>query len=107
MMSCFLDLLKFLNFSENQVILVTLDYAGLSANGEDLKEFLRQIVNKYYFRRYLINLYLRNHENIKTIIVDWLPIKARMEVFERETLLFDEDTTKKFDCRKRPVQRSL
>ncbi|KAG2236192.1 hypothetical protein INT48_003811 [Thamnidium elegans] len=35
------DLLNFLNFSEMQVILVTLDYAGLSTNIEDLKEFLR------------------------------------------------------------------
>ncbi|KAI9262889.1 hypothetical protein EDC94DRAFT_648136 [Helicostylum pulchrum] len=82
-------LLKFLNFSEKQVILVTLDYAGLSTNIEDLKEFLR------------------NHENVKTIVVDRFPIKAKMEVFEREALLLDGDTINKFDCRRRPVQRSL
>lgn len=41
MMSCFLDMLEFLKVSESKVILVTLDYAGLSTNVEDLKEFLR------------------------------------------------------------------
>ncbi|GAN11533.1 hypothetical protein MAM1_0666d11097, partial [Mucor ambiguus] len=34
------DLLKFLNFSEMQVILVILDYAGLSTNVDELKEFI-------------------------------------------------------------------
>ena len=34
-------MLEFLKVSESKVILVTLDYAGLSTNVEDLKEFLR------------------------------------------------------------------
>ncbi|KAG1164499.1 hypothetical protein G6F46_003360 [Rhizopus delemar] len=83
------DMLEFLRVSESGVILVTLDYASLTTNVEDLKEFLRE------------------HECVQKIVVDRLPVKPEMEVFTRETLLLDEDAINKFDCRKRPVQRSL
>ncbi|EPB81410.1 hypothetical protein HMPREF1544_11872 [Mucor circinelloides 1006PhL] len=59
------------------VILVALDYPGLSTNVEDLKEFLR------------------------------LPITSEVEIYETEVLLQDENMIKKFDCRTRPLQRSL
>ncbi|KAI9021717.1 hypothetical protein CLU79DRAFT_702797 [Phycomyces nitens] len=83
------DMLEFLEASESKVILVTLDYAGLSTNVEDLKEFSRK------------------HKSVEKIVVDRLPVKPEMEVFSRETLLLDEDAIRKFDCRKRSVQRSI
>ncbi|KAG2233965.1 hypothetical protein INT48_006457 [Thamnidium elegans] len=60
-----------------EVILVVLDYAGLTTNVEDLKEFLR------------------------------LPITYEVEIYETEMLLQDQNAIKKFDCRTRPIQRSL
>ncbi|KAG0847737.1 hypothetical protein G6F17_012265 [Rhizopus arrhizus] len=83
------DMLEFLKVSESKVILVTLDYAGLSTNVEDLKEFLRE------------------YESVEKVVADRLPVKPEMEIFNRETLLLDEDAISKFDCRKRSVQRSL
>ncbi|KAL9543033.1 hypothetical protein PS6_009503 [Mucor atramentarius] len=71
------DLIEFLNSTKKKVILVALDYAGLSTNVEDLKEFLR------------------------------LPITSEVETYETEVLLQDENIIKKFDCRTRPLQRSL
>ncbi|KAG0735269.1 hypothetical protein G6F23_011707 [Rhizopus arrhizus] len=83
------DMLEFLKVFESKVILVTLDYAGLSTNVEDLKEFLRE------------------YESVEKVVADRLPVKPEMEIFNRETLLLDEDAISKFDCRKRSVQRSL
>ncbi|KAI7906936.1 uncharacterized protein BX663DRAFT_539719 [Cokeromyces recurvatus] len=66
-----------LDSTKKAVIWVVLDYAGLSTNVEDLKEFLR------------------------------LPITSEVEIYETEVLLQDQKAIKKFDCRTRPIQRSL
>ncbi|KAL7312371.1 hypothetical protein PS15m_008135 [Mucor circinelloides] len=83
------DLIEFLNSTKKKVILVALDYAGLSTNIEDLKEFLRK------------------QKNITKILIDRLPITSEVETYETEVLLQDENIIKKFDCRTRPLQRSL
>ncbi|KAL7325476.1 hypothetical protein PS15p_207949 [Mucor circinelloides] len=83
------DLIEFLNSTKKKVILVALDYAGLSTNVEDLKEFLRK------------------QKNITKILIDRLPITSEVETYETEVLLQDENIIKKFDCRTRPLQRSL
>ncbi|CAO3698272.1 unnamed protein product [Rhizopus stolonifer] len=83
------DFIEFLNATKKKVILVVLDYAGLTTNVEDLKEFLSE------------------QRNITKIIVDRLPITTEVEIFETELLLQDPKAIKKFDCRTRPIQRSL
>ncbi|KAG0736000.1 hypothetical protein G6F57_013705 [Rhizopus arrhizus] len=83
------DFIEFLNATKKEVILVVLDYAGLTTNVEDLKEFLSE------------------QRNITKIIVDRLPITTEVEIFETELLLQDPKAIKKFDCRTRPIQRSL
>ncbi|CEP08595.1 hypothetical protein [Parasitella parasitica] len=45
--------------------------------------------------------------NITIIMVDRLPITTEVEIFETELLLQDPKAIKKFDCRTRPIQRSL
>ncbi|EIE85141.1 hypothetical protein RO3G_09851 [Rhizopus delemar RA 99-880] len=72
-----LDLIEFLNCTEKEVILVALDYAGLSINVTDLKNFLR------------------------------LPVTSEVEVFETKLLIQNQSMINKFDCRPRSVQRSL
>ncbi|KAG1135902.1 hypothetical protein G6F37_013132 [Rhizopus arrhizus] len=83
------DFIEFLNKTQKGVILVVLDYAGLTTNVEDLKEFLS------------------NQKAIKKIIVDRLPITTEVEIYETELLLRDQKAINKFDCRTQPVQRSL
>ncbi|KAI8091724.1 hypothetical protein BDF21DRAFT_436578 [Thamnidium elegans] len=78
-----------LKFHKKEVILVVLDYAGLTTNVEDLKEFLSK------------------QRNITKIIIDRLPITYEVEIYETEMLLQDQNAIKKFDCRTRPIQRSL
>ncbi|KAI9359712.1 hypothetical protein BD770DRAFT_419320 [Pilaira anomala] len=83
-----IDFIEFLNSTKKEVILVALDYAGLSTNVEDLKEFLSK------------------QRNITKIIIDRLPITSEVEIYETEVLLQDQNAIKKFDCRTRPIQRS-
>ncbi|KAF1804783.1 hypothetical protein FB192DRAFT_1051949 [Mucor lusitanicus] len=83
------DFIEYLNKTQKEVILVVLDYAGLTTNVEDLKEFLS------------------NQKNIKKIIVDRLPITTEVEIYETELLLRDQKAINKFNCRTQPVQRSL
>ncbi|KAL0142355.1 hypothetical protein V8B55DRAFT_1497199 [Mucor lusitanicus] len=71
------DFIEYLNKTQKEVILVVLDYAGLTTNVEDLKEFLR------------------------------LPITTEVEIYETELLLRDQKAINKFNCRTQPVQRSL
>ncbi|KAI8643615.1 hypothetical protein BD408DRAFT_414573 [Parasitella parasitica] len=83
------DFIEFLNITKKEVILVVLDYAGLTTNVEDLKEFLGE------------------QKNITKIVVDRLPITNEVEIYAAELLLQDPKAMKKFDCRTRPIQRSL
>ncbi|CAO3610314.1 unnamed protein product [Mucor hiemalis] len=83
------DFIEFLNATKKEVILVVLDYAGSTTNVQDLKEFLSE------------------QRNITKVIVDRLPITAEVKIYETELLLQDPKTIKKFDCRIRPIQRSL
>ncbi|KAL0094787.1 hypothetical protein F4703DRAFT_1727277 [Phycomyces blakesleeanus] len=69
-----------------QIILVTLDYTGLLTNVEDLKEFLK------------------DHKNVKKIVVDRFSINAEIEVSARETLVLDQVIINKLEYRRRPVQ---
>ncbi|KAI8983046.1 hypothetical protein BDB01DRAFT_723226 [Pilobolus umbonatus] len=80
---------QFLRATKKEVILVVLDYAGLTTNVEDLKEFLSE------------------QKNITKIIVDRLPVTTEVEIFETELLLQDPKAIEKFDGRTRPIQRSL
>ncbi|KAI9249081.1 hypothetical protein EDC94DRAFT_527904 [Helicostylum pulchrum] len=89
-----IDFIGFLNSTKKEVILVVLkyiilDYAGLTTNVEDLKEFLSE------------------QRNITKIIIDRLPITSEVEIYETEVLSQDQNAIKKFDCRTRPIQRSL
>ncbi|OBZ83499.1 hypothetical protein A0J61_08451 [Choanephora cucurbitarum] len=62
-----------------EIILVVLDYAGLTTNVEDRKEFL----------------------------IDKLPITTNVEVYQTDLLLQGQKAINESDCRTRPVQRSL
>ncbi|ORZ01766.1 hypothetical protein BCR43DRAFT_434141, partial [Syncephalastrum racemosum] len=73
----------------NQVILVTIDYAGLSTDPDDL------------------SLFVRDHEKIDQTHVDRLPTVYKVERYTRHQLLNDENCRKKFHCRSKSVQRSL
>ncbi|ORX52022.1 hypothetical protein DM01DRAFT_1337010 [Hesseltinella vesiculosa] len=82
------DALQFIA-EKSKICLVALDYAGLTTNTADLKQFLR------------------NNEQIKKIIVDRLPISNEAHVYESSELIEEQEILKLFDCRKRSYQRSL
>ncbi|KAF1800342.1 hypothetical protein FB192DRAFT_1380265 [Mucor lusitanicus] len=82
------DLLQYLKTTKKRVILVVLDYAGLTTNTEDLRDFLRE------------------YTNVVQIIVDRLPVTTEVEIFNTKLLLEDREAIKRFDCRTPPVHRS-
>ncbi|KAI7896026.1 uncharacterized protein EV154DRAFT_493246 [Mucor mucedo] len=80
------DMLDYITMSNRTVRLVVIDYAGLSTNPDDLKEFVRK------------------HKQLKEIAVDE---GQKMTVFSRHELLKDEKLLQKFNCRIGSVKRSL
>ncbi|KAG0169905.1 hypothetical protein DFQ28_004069, partial [Apophysomyces sp. BC1034] len=81
------DMLAYIT-NTDKVCLVGLDYAGLSTNCNDLYEFLTQ------------------HPNLKKIIIDNIPTDNIIHVYECSNLLNEPETLEKFECRKKPHQRS-
>ncbi|KAI8889926.1 hypothetical protein K501DRAFT_169841 [Backusella circina FSU 941] len=67
------DFIEFLNSTKKEVILVILDYAGLTTNVADLKEFVSK------------------QRNITKIIIDRLPITSKVEIYKTEVLLQDQN----------------
>ncbi|ORY88522.1 hypothetical protein BCR43DRAFT_448696 [Syncephalastrum racemosum] len=82
-----LDMISFLAVTPN-VSLVVLDYAGLTTNIKDLKQFII------------------NTPNLENIIVDQLPQQHKIKIFSREQLLMDDSNLALFDCRVACVQRA-
>ncbi|KAI8089079.1 uncharacterized protein BX664DRAFT_332116 [Halteromyces radiatus] len=83
------DLLYLLDRTRAPVILVVIDYAGLSTNTEDLLQF----ISKY--------------KKLEKIVVDRIPVTCEVEILSRHQLLNDKAIINKFNCRNRPVKRSL
>lgn len=81
------DLIKYIA-SKDKVCMVTLDYAGLSTNTLDLKEFLS------------------TKTQIKKVIVDLFPYTNEMTAYDCHQLLEDPGRLKVFDCRKAFYKRS-
>ncbi|KAG2201332.1 hypothetical protein INT47_001420, partial [Mucor saturninus] len=79
------DMLDYITMSNRTVRLVVIDYAGLSTNPDDLKEFVRK------------------HKQLKEIAIDE---GQKMAVFSRHELLKDEKLLQKFNCRIGSVKRS-
>ncbi|KAG2226824.1 hypothetical protein INT45_005789 [Circinella minor] len=84
-----LDMLK---KTRNNVVIVIIDYAGLTTDPDDLLLF--------------ISPFFRNYQQIEQIFVDRLPITYEVEKYTRQQLLQDENCIQKFDCRSKPVQRA-
>ncbi|KAG2226542.1 hypothetical protein INT45_014286 [Circinella minor] len=76
------DMLAYIANTQN-ICLVSLDYAGLTTNCDDLHGFLKQ------------------HPNIQKIIIDIMPTEGVIHIYERNLLLNDEKVLNKFECRKK------
>ncbi|KAI8329963.1 hypothetical protein BC941DRAFT_441737 [Chlamydoabsidia padenii] len=81
------DMLAYITNTE-KICLVALDYAGLSTNCNDLYGFLTQ------------------HPNLEKVMIDTMPTESVIHVYERNQLLNKPEMLKKFECRKKPHQRS-
>ncbi|KAI9475368.1 MAG: hypothetical protein EXX96DRAFT_539968 [Benjaminiella poitrasii] len=81
------DMLAYITNTE-KICLVALDHAGLSTNCNDLYGFLTQ------------------HPNLEKIMIDTMPTESVIHVYERNRLLNEPEMLKKFECRKKPHQRS-
>ncbi|KAI8092033.1 hypothetical protein BDF21DRAFT_153717 [Thamnidium elegans] len=81
------DMLVYISSME-RVCIVTIDFAGLTTNCEDLKVFLK------------------NNPNIKKLIIDKLASCDASHVYDTQELLNDSDKIKVFDCRKKALRRS-
>ncbi|ORX63074.1 hypothetical protein DM01DRAFT_1331159, partial [Hesseltinella vesiculosa] len=71
-----------------KVCMVVIDYAGLTTNARDLKEWLSA------------------NPNLENIIVDQLPIQHEIKIFNRAQLLNDAKTLELFNCRKGCIPRA-
>ncbi|KAI8066485.1 hypothetical protein BC940DRAFT_347512 [Gongronella butleri] len=83
------SMLTALKDSTNPIILVILDYAGLTTNTPDLKNFLLEFDKVHY------------------IYIDKTPWQAHVEMLATEQILRDSDILNKFDCRSPSRPRSL
>ncbi|CAO3630214.1 unnamed protein product [Mucor hiemalis] len=81
------DMLAYITNTE-KICLVALDHAGLSTDCNDLYGFLTQ------------------HSNLEKVMIDTMPTESVIHVYERNRLLNDPEMLKKFECRKKPHQRS-
>ncbi|KAI9267295.1 hypothetical protein EDC94DRAFT_633994 [Helicostylum pulchrum] len=79
------DMLKYISDKEKKIILVAIDYAGLTINCEDLKSFL---------------------SSVKEIVIDQILSKNKVRMYTSGELLNNEEKLKEFDCRKNCLQRS-
>ncbi|KAI9245017.1 hypothetical protein EDC94DRAFT_637933 [Helicostylum pulchrum] len=79
------DMLKYISDKEKKIILVAIDYAGLTTNCEDLKNFL---------------------SSVKEIVIDQILSKNKVRMYTSGELLNNEEKLKEFDCRKNCLQRS-
>ncbi|KAI8979871.1 hypothetical protein BDB01DRAFT_851999 [Pilobolus umbonatus] len=80
-------LLKYIS-NEEKIVIVTIDYAGLAINCEDLQVFLE------------------DHKNNKRIFVDLIPYTNTVKMYTSEELLNNPEKLKAFDSRKHCLQRS-
>ncbi|KAI8968621.1 hypothetical protein BDB01DRAFT_733140, partial [Pilobolus umbonatus] len=80
-------LLKYIS-NEEKIVIVTIDYAGLAINCEDLQVFLE------------------DHKNNKRIFVDLIPYTNTVKMYTSEELLNNPKKLKAFDSRKHCLQRS-
>ncbi|KAI9484547.1 hypothetical protein BDB00DRAFT_854993 [Zychaea mexicana] len=80
-------MISYIQSSEKNVCLVAIDFSRLSINTNDLTTFIE------------------NHENLKTIIIDTLPYKHKVHVFERHSVLENPSLLNAFNCRSKPIQR--
>ncbi|KAI7851660.1 hypothetical protein BDC45DRAFT_445094 [Circinella umbellata] len=81
------DMISYIGIT-SKVSLVVLDFAGLTTNVNDLKQFLLDM------------------PNIVNIIVDQTPKKNQVTMFSRDQLLNDQEKINQFDCRTNCIQRS-
>ncbi|KAI7853140.1 hypothetical protein BDC45DRAFT_511425 [Circinella umbellata] len=81
------DMISYIGIT-SKVSLVVLDFAGLTTNVNDLKQFLLDM------------------PNIVNIIVDQTPKKNQVTMFSRDQLLNDQEKINQFDCRTNRIQRS-
>ncbi|CAO3681921.1 unnamed protein product [Rhizopus stolonifer] len=82
------DMLRYISDKKKKVILVTIDYAGLTTNCEDMKSFLS------------------TYSSIKEIAIDLIPSQNKAKMYTSQELLNDEKKLKEFECRKKCLQRS-
>ncbi|KAI8079892.1 uncharacterized protein BX664DRAFT_303026 [Halteromyces radiatus] len=81
------DLISYLAATK-KVCMVVLDFAGLTTNVKDLKQWLC------------------DNPNLENIIIDQLPIQHKIKIFNRAQLLNDVKTLELFNCRTGCVQRA-
>ncbi|KAI7896050.1 uncharacterized protein EV154DRAFT_493345 [Mucor mucedo] len=82
------DMLRYISDKEKKIILVAIDYAGLTTNCEDLKSFLS------------------TYSSVKEIVIDQILSKNKVRMYTSGELLNNEEKLKEFDCRKNCLQRS-
>ncbi|ORZ07156.1 hypothetical protein BCR42DRAFT_154762 [Absidia repens] len=82
------DMISYISTAEQNLCLISLDFAGLSTDVNDLHSFISK------------------HEKLKMIIVDNLPSDHKYHVFQREIVLDNLSSLFPFDCRSKPIQRS-
>ncbi|KAG0748382.1 hypothetical protein G6F57_003500 [Rhizopus arrhizus] len=82
------DMLRYISDKEKKIVLVAIDYAGLTTNCEDLKSFLS------------------TYSSIKEVVIDHILSKNKVRMYTSGELLNDEKKLKEFECRKNCLQRS-
>ncbi|KAG1612699.1 hypothetical protein G6F46_008295 [Rhizopus delemar] len=82
------DMLKYINDKNKKIVLVAIDFAGLTTNCQGLKSFL--------------SIY----SNSKEVAIDYISSKNEVKMYTSGELLNDEKKVKEFECRKSIIQRS-
>lgn len=81
-------MLHYLQSSQHDICLVSIDYAGLTSRPQELKKLIE------------------NNDRIKKIAIDTFALDNEIRLFDAELLASDSNLLNNFDCRKKILQRS-